>query len=132
MTPLSERERRFVEAYMGQAAGNGTEAARLAGYKGNDNVCHVQAARLLRKATVRAAIDARVAADPQIMDRTARQRLWSEVTQGRGPYADAPLRDRLRASELLGKSQGDFIERHEVSGTLTLVDLLAPKGLDAR
>lgn len=29
---LSERERRFVEAYMGQAQGNATKAAELAGY----------------------------------------------------------------------------------------------------
>lgn len=29
---LSERERRFVEAYMGEAAGNATKAAELAGY----------------------------------------------------------------------------------------------------
>jgi phage terminase small subunit len=32
MRPLSEKERRFVDAYMGDAAGNATRAAELAGY----------------------------------------------------------------------------------------------------
>jgi phage terminase small subunit len=56
---LSERERRFIEAYMGPAAGNGTEAARLAGYTGTPKVLAVQATRLLSKAKVQAEIAAR-------------------------------------------------------------------------
>lgn len=53
---LTERERRFVEAYMGQAVGNGTEASRLAGYAGTQKVLQVQASRLLSKAIVKAEI----------------------------------------------------------------------------
>lgn len=34
--PLSEKQRRFIAAYIGEANGNATHAARLAGYKGND------------------------------------------------------------------------------------------------
>lgn len=113
---LSERERRFVEAYMGEAAGNGTAAAKRAGYKGSPNVLKVQANRLLTKANVQEAIAERAASDPQIADRTARQRLWSEIAFGRGVYGDSALKDRLKASELLGKSQADFIERHEHAG----------------
>lgn len=55
--PLSERERRFVEAYMGEAAGNGTVAAQLAGYKGKAATLAVQAARLLIKANVASALE---------------------------------------------------------------------------
>lgn len=33
---LTLKQRKFVEAYLGKANGNATEAARLAGYKGND------------------------------------------------------------------------------------------------
>jgi phage terminase small subunit len=118
--PLTERERRFVEAYMGQAAGNGTEAAKLAGYKGTAKVLAVQGTRLLSKANVQAAIDERAASDPQIADRTARQRLWSDIAFGRGPYNEAALKDRLKASELLGKSQADFVERHEHAGAVVM------------
>lgn len=39
---------------------NGTKAARLAGYKGNDNVLAVTAHRLLRKPNVREAIEERL------------------------------------------------------------------------
>lgn len=53
---LSEREARFVDAYIGEAAGNGTEAARLAGYKGSASVLKVQASRLLTRANVQAAL----------------------------------------------------------------------------
>lgn len=59
MMALSEQERRFVDAYTGPAAGNGTEAARLAGYQGAANVLAVQSTRLLKKANVQAAIEAR-------------------------------------------------------------------------
>jgi phage terminase small subunit len=126
--PLSERERRFVEAYMGEAAGNATKAAELAGY--SKISARQQGARLCTKAAIRAAIDERTAADPQIADRTARQRLWSDIAFGRGAYADAALKDRLKASELLGKSQADFIERHEHSGQVSLVDLLGAGGAE--
>lgn len=109
--PLSERERRFVDAYMGPAAGNASEACRLAGY--SIKAATVQGARMLAKASIQSAIAERVKADPQIATRDERQRLWSDIAFGRGVYADAALKDRIRASELLGKSQADFVERHE-------------------
>lgn len=111
---LSERERRFVEAYMGQAAGNATEAAKQAGYSARNAA--PQGSRLLRKANIRQALDNRVRSDPKVADRAQRQQFWTDVMQGAGTYAKVPWRDRLKASELLGKSQGDFVERHEHSG----------------
>lgn len=99
---------------MGAAAGNATEAATRAGY--STHTARQQGSRLLTKAVIRAAVSTRVASDPQIADRTARQRLWSEIAFGRGAYREAELRDRLKASELLGKSQADFVERHEHAG----------------
>jgi phage terminase small subunit len=113
---LSERERRFVEAYMGQAAGNGTEAARLAGYKGSPQVLGVQSTRLLKKASVLLAIAERVQDDPTVATRLDRQLFWTTTMQD----AQVPWKDRLKASELLGKSQADFVEKHEHSGNLTV------------
>ena len=107
---LNERERRFVEAYMGEAAGNGTKAAEVAGYSARN--AGPQGSRLLRKANIRAAIAARTQDDPAVADRMARQRLWSDIAFGRGAFAGASLRDRLTASELLGRSQADFVQRH--------------------
>lgn len=51
---LTYKERQFVANYLGESAGNATDAARRAGY------CHPMQTsnRLLRKADIRAAIDA--------------------------------------------------------------------------
>jgi phage terminase small subunit len=105
LAPLSERERRFVDAYMGAAAGNATKAARLAGYA--KNTAEKQASRLLGKVGIQAAIDARTKEDPAVSDREERQRFYSVVM--RNPKL--AMKDRLKAAELQGKTQGDFIKR---------------------
>jgi phage terminase small subunit len=53
---LTYKQRLFVEAYLGEAGGNATEAARLAGYAWPKKV----AERLVGKSGIRAAIDARL------------------------------------------------------------------------
>lgn len=108
---LTEKQRRFVDAYMGEAAGNGTEAARIAGYKGNDVTLASVSAENLRKPQIAVAIKERVDSDPKIATRKDRQEFWTRVMTGQEP--DAQMKDRLKASELLGKSHADFIDRHE-------------------
>lgn len=54
---LTPKEQKFVECYLGEAHFNATQAAALAGYKGNRNVLGVMAYRLLRKAKIKAEID---------------------------------------------------------------------------
>src|SRR5687767_7882684 len=55
---LTEKERRFVENFFGDCAGNATAAARASGY--GPAGAHVAASRLLRKAKVQAAVAARL------------------------------------------------------------------------
>ena len=57
-----------------------------------------------RLAELRAAVVA-----PAILDAIQRQEFWSHIICD----DSKDTRDRLRASELLGKAQGDFIERTE-------------------
>lgn len=109
---LSEKQRRFVEVYMGKAQGNATLAAKLAGYKGNDNTLGAVGKENLRKPLIAAAIKSRVDKDPAILDREQLQRFWSGVAND----PDVEMRDRIRASELLGKSQAAFVSRREISG----------------
>lgn len=54
---LTVKEKKFVEAYLGEAHFNGTEAARLAGYKGSKNTLGVVAYENLRKPKIKAEID---------------------------------------------------------------------------
>lgn len=105
---LTEKQRRFVEAYMGEAAGNGTEAARLAGYKGNSRTLGQVASENLAKPDIAKAIASEVAADPLVLSREDLQRFWSRAVQGQEDV------DRLKASELLAKSQAMFVHRIEV------------------
>jgi hypothetical protein len=100
---------------MGRARGNATEAARLAGYGGPEATAETLAAigaENLRKPKIAAAIRARQENDPAVASREERQRFWTTVMRG---GEGATLRDRLRASELLAKSGGDFIERRDLN-----------------
>lgn len=49
---------------------------------------------------------------PQIASRQERQAFWANVMYDE----NADMKDRLRASELLGKSEKDFVDRIEQSG----------------
>lgn len=102
---LSARQDKFVKLY----DGNGTKTAKLAGYQGSDNTLAQTAHELLRNPKVSAAIRERQEAQiaPHIATREARQKFWTDIMNDE--FAD--MRDRLRASELLGKTEGDFIER---------------------
>lgn len=103
---LTPRQKRFVELF----DGNATEAARAAGFK-NPNVYSND---LMKKPEVVAAIQAREKernADG-IMTREQRQMFWTMIARD----TSQKTTDRLRASELLAKSEGDFIERKELTG----------------
>lgn len=54
---LTYKQALFVEAYLGPSAGNATDAARRAGYRNPEQLGH----RLVKKSTIRARIDARLA-----------------------------------------------------------------------
>ena len=115
---LSSKQQKFVDAF----AGNASEAARLAGYTGSDATIGQTAYRLLKLDEVKAAIKAREKKEARaaILTRQQRQELWTKVALDKAQK----MSDRLRASELLGKSEADFTEKLEVRGELTLRDLV--------
>lgn len=105
---LNARQRAFVEAY----CGNATEAALQAGY--SEKTARITAAKLLSKGNIQEALkereDKRIAS--LIATREERQRFWTTLMRDE----DRKEVDRLKASELLAKSEGDFLERREVTG----------------
>jgi phage terminase small subunit len=107
---LTPKQKAFAEHYA--ASGNATEAARLAGYKQP----HVQGAQTLENLRVIEYIESltKPAKNRRIATAEERQEWWTKVMLGHDP--DADFKDRLKASELLGKSQADFVERKEISG----------------
>ncbi|MEQ1897732.1 MAG: terminase small subunit [Vicinamibacterales bacterium] len=94
-TPFSERERRFVEAYLGDAAGNATRAAALAGYSLKS--ARRIGTRLSSEFHIQHAIDERTWRDPGVWTREQRQQFWTRIAND----PETPMRERLKASELL-------------------------------
>lgn len=104
---LSEKQRRFVEFYMGEAKGNATEACRLAGYKGTDNTLGVMAAENLEKPKIKEAIRERQENSPEVMKRKEIQMWLSQAVRDE----EMLMSHRLKAVEILARSQGMFLEQ---------------------
>lgn len=112
---------------MGDAAGNGTEAARLAGYKGSADTLGVQAHTLLRRPKIQAALKTRreALASQSIASVTERREILSAIMR----TAKAPL-DRTRAVDVANKMDGVYVEKHEhkveIPGAIAFLIAKAP------
>lgn len=116
---LTTKQRRFIEFY----DGNATDAARKAGYKGSDHTLSAIGNQNLRKPYIAAVLAAREKekTTKHIATREERQAFWTKVAND--PEED--MKNRLRASELLGKSQADFIEKRKVETTISFDQILS-------
>lgn len=105
---LTTKQRRFVDAY----DGNATQAAIAAGY--SPKTARAIGKENLTKPLILAEIKARdtIRSTPLIANRAERQQFWSSVMRDK----EQMMRDRLKAAELLGKSEADFVERQEITG----------------
>ena len=114
--PLTLKQQRFIDYYNG----NGTEAAIKAGY--SKKTARAIAQENLTKPYILDAIKNRTQKQDNrvIAEREDLQEFWTKVYHN----ARASLSDRLRASELLGKSKAVFIEKHEHSGEVTFTKLV--------
>jgi len=106
---LTAKQQRFVDAY----DGNATKAAIAAGY--SEKIARQMGQVNMTKRVILAEIKARETArcTPLIASREERQQFWTKVMRDKGEKTQ----DRLRAAELLGKSEADFVERQEISGS---------------
>ena len=105
---VSPQQKKFVQAYMG----NATEAAIKAGY--SEKTARSKGSQLLTKIDIKKAIEQRETKQTNklIATREQRQEFWTKIM-----YDDqADMKDRLKSSELLGKSQADFTDKTELSG----------------
>jgi phage terminase small subunit len=112
--PLTPKQLRFVECYVG----NATQACRDAGYVGTEGSLGVTANRLLKNAKIIKLIKEKEnkILKPLIATRNDRMKFLSEVMADK----KQSMKDRLKAVELLGKANGDFIDR--VQNTHTFSD----------
>ena len=105
---LTVKQQAFVEAY----CGNATEAALQAGY--SPKTAAFIGAENLKKPKINVAIKEREdkRLSPLIAKREERQEFWTSMMRDKTRKDDI----RLKASELLAKSEGDFLERRELTG----------------
>ena len=97
--PLTVKQQRFIDAYDGDIQ----KAAKKA------KVSYQYARRLATKSNILEAIKNRQETELRpktIATRQKRQQFWSDTMGSK----DVEMKDRLRASELLGKSEADFTE----------------------
>lgn len=97
MRDLTPVEQRFVMAFCGEARGNGTLAAKLAGVKGVKSTLAVRASQLLREPHIRNARD-----------------VWMEH------FALGPAEVTAALSDLAGCHLGPFLERDPADGTIKI------------
>ncbi|MBR2491684.1 MAG: terminase small subunit [Ruminiclostridium sp.] len=107
---MTERQRRFCEHFA--ACGNGAEAARLAGYSGR--TARAIASELLTKPYILAYVRdlQEEQADARIVSMKTVRAFWCDTMRD----TTQKMADRLKASELLAKSAGEFIHLGQDDG----------------
>lgn len=109
MTP---KQKAFAEFYA--QSGNGTDAAIKAGY--STDTAKQMASENLTKPDVTAYLSTLTqdATDNRIADAVERQIFWTEVMRNKEEKTEI----RLKSSELLARSQGQFLDKVQHSGGL--------------
>ncbi|WML56668.1 terminase small subunit [Neobacillus sp. PS2-9] len=112
MVDLNIKQKRFADYYI--ETGNATASYLRAGYEAEGNAAEVNASRLLRNAKVLEYIKER---NEQldvglIADITETKRFWTEIMRDE----EADMKDRLKASEFIAKTNGAFVEKKELQG----------------
>jgi phage terminase small subunit len=125
---LTVKEQLFVDAYLGEARFNATEAARIAGYKGNDNTLGVVGFDNLRKPKIAAWVierlnEAAMSAN-EVLARLSKQARGSlaDVLTEEGEFDLASARAR-KVDDLLKKLKVKKSVRRERGSTNTVEDL---------
>lgn len=110
---LTPKQLAFIDAYMGEARGNATEAARIAGYKGNGRALQVMGAQNLSKPIIAAAIAERQqqVASSRIMTIEQMQEMLTQIA-ARNAEEDPQV--AINAVKELGKMQGAYIDRSKI------------------
>jgi phage terminase small subunit len=121
--PLNAKRAAFVREYLKDL--NATQAAIRAGYSAK--TAYSIGGRLLKEVEVAAAVrkGQEHREGKAIATRAERQEFWTRVLHGQED--DTRMADRLKASELLGKSEADFTDKLEHSGEVafTLINPFA-------
>jgi phage terminase small subunit len=124
---LTQKQRLFVEAYIGPANGNARTAARMAGYSGDDNALSSRAFELMRNPKIAELIGVRVQeavmqSNEVLSELSAIAKAdWQDFLEirrdkdGETVSASLKLSDKIKSLELLGKYHKLFSERLDLN-----------------
>jgi phage terminase small subunit len=124
---LTQRQRLFVEAYIGSCNGNAREASRAAGYSGDDNALSQRGFELVRNPKIAELIGVRVQeavmrANEVLSELSLIAKAdWQNFLEirrdreGETIAATLKLSDKIKALELVGKYHKLFSERLDLS-----------------
>ena len=126
---LTQKQRRFIDEYI--ISGNATQAAIKAGY--SKKTAAVTATENLRKPNIKAEIQARNAEiqSEKTADMTEVMEYLTSVMRGeqtesvatsKGIFSgvEVSAKDRIKAAELIGKRNGAWTDKKELTGDLKI------------
>ena len=105
---LSLKQRKFVDAYLGEAAGNGTKAAQLAGYRGSTQTLKAVASENLAKPDIAREVEKR------LKTVLSGEEVLQELSGIASAECPEPVRvsDKLEALRQMGKYHKLFDRRY--------------------
>lgn len=115
---LTHKQQLFVEAYLGVAKGNATEAARLAGYKQPQ----MHGSRLMKNDEIASRVRARVEAVGMTADEVLNE--LAAVARIPADYDPKSVQNKVKALELLGKHHKLFVEQVDVTSKGQILPVL--------
>jgi phage terminase small subunit len=109
---LTAKQQLFVEHYL--ISGNATDAARKAGYKGNDHQLGVIGAQNLGKLDIKEAIEKarEKGQNERNVTRQEKQEVLSEIIRDK----ESSNSDKIKAMDTHNKMDGEYITKVEHSG----------------
>jgi phage terminase small subunit len=109
---LNLKQKKFADFYI--ESGNAKQSYFKAGYDAEGNAAEVNASRLLRNAKVMEYIEERNRELNVnfIANLEETKRFWTEIMRD----TEVDLKDRLKASEYIAKTNGAFIDRKDIQG----------------
>jgi phage terminase small subunit len=116
MADLTPKQKAFCEHYVSN--GNATLSAKMAGYSAKS--AYATGHETLKKHEVVEYIKSlnQAMSSTRIASAIERQEFWTSIMRGQMPEIDVI---QLKASEVLAKAQGDFIQKVEVTSELTML-----------
>lgn len=121
---LSFKQLKFVEAYIGAAEFNCAEAARMAGYSSTNTApIRILSIPLVEKEIIRRCL--KIVPNLEMTGNDVRRGLARIASDPRSPAAGGPTHvARTKALRELGLIHGLYTNKIQVTGSLTLIDLL--------